>query len=286
MSIFDEVDMAPDDPIMSLPIAYAKEPNPRKVNLGVGTYKTGEGYSLLLESVRKAERRMAGERSPRDYLPMDGDQEFIAHGLGLIFGNEGHSEGVPGRIMGLQALGGTGALSLGGFFCAELGINNLFLSTPTWPNHYPVFNRCGLLTNQYPYYNPETHSIDFKGMCDAIKKMPAKSAIVIQASCHNPTGFDLTQEQWKEVCRLIKQQGAFPFFDLAYHGFGTNLKEDSWPISYFLEQGIEFLAAYSFSKNFGLYGERVGILAGVFHSQETVIKVRSHFKKDRPGPLL
>lgn len=279
MSLFDDVDLAPDDPILSLPIAFAKESNPNKVNLGVGSYKTGEGHSLLLDSVRKAEKRMAKERSPRDYLPMDGDPEFIAYGLDLIFGDQGKAEGTIERIIGLQTIGCTGALSIAGAFFKELGISKIYLSNPTWPNHFAIFSRCGLETDTYPYYNAETHAIDFEGMKAAIAKMPPKTVIVLQASCHNPTGFDLSQDQWKEICALIKKQGVFPFFDFAYHGFGTNLKDDSWAVCYFLEQGLEFLTSYSFSKNFGLYGERVGLLAGVFNTQEAGVNVRSHLKK-------
>ncbi len=279
MSVFDEVDLVPDDPILSLPFAFAKDTHPKKVNLGVGSYKTGEGNSLLLESVRKAEKRMSKARLTRDYLPMDGDPEFIAHGLDLIFGDEGKAEGTIERILGVQTIGCTGALSIAGHLLFELGFKKLYLSTPTWPNHFAIFEICGLQTEVYPYYNAENHSIDFEGMCGAIKKMPPKSVILLQVSNHNPTGFDLNPHQWKEVLELIKTQGVFPLFDISYHGFGTNLKEDSWPINYFLQQGLEFLTAYSFSKNFGLYGERVGLLAGVFHTEKAAVHVRSHLKK-------
>lgn len=277
MSLFESIDLTQEDPILGLTAAFANEQNPRKVNLGVGTYKTAKGRSFLLESVRKAEKLLLKEKLPKDYLPMDGDPHFVAQALELIFNHTGKTNGVE-RIIGFQTVGGTGALSLAGYFLKEQGINDIFLSNPCWANHKAIFHRAGMETHFYPYYDPKTHGLDFKGMCEAIKKMPPKSAILLQACCHNPTGIDLKMDQWKEVCELIKSRSLFTVFDLAYQGFGAGLDEDAWPLHYFLEQGLEFLVTYSFAKNFGLYGERVGLLAGAFKTADVANKVKSHLK--------
>lgn len=277
MSMFESIEMAPQDPILSLTSTFAMDENPKKVNLGVGTYKTAKGRSLLLDSVRDAEKIMIRQKSPKDYLPMDGDPQFVAQALNLIFNYAGRKNGIE-RIMGYQTVGGTGALSMVGFLLKEQGFKKVYLSNPCWANHPSIFKRCGLEHEFYPYYDEKIHGINFPAMCETINKMPEKSVILLQACCHNPTGFDLKMEQWKEVCELIKKRNLMTVFDLAYQGFGYGLDEDAWAVHYFLEQGLEFFVTYSFAKNFGVYGERLGILAGAFKTEDVANKVRSRLQ--------
>lgn len=274
MSFFEKVELLPPDPILSMPIIFASDSREKKVNLGIGTYRDEKGLPLVFSAIKKAEEIIHAQRLNKEYLPIEGHASYLKETMKLIYGDE-----FPADRMGiLQTIGGTNALRLGADFFRKHNLLNIYISDPSWPNHRPIFEKAGMSAQIYPYYDYQNANIKFDEMCNSIKKMPAESVILLHACCHNPTGLDLTQEQWKKLSELIKKQRVIPFFDLAYQGFGTSLEEDAWPVRYFLRQGHEMLVASSYSKNFGLYGERVGSLSWVVHSKEIAAKMLSQFK--------
>jgi aspartate/tyrosine/aromatic aminotransferase len=277
MPFFNDLTLLPDDPILSLPIAFAADPRKNKVNLGIGAYRTAEGQPLLLSSVKKAESQILQKQTNKDYLPIEGDGEFIRSSLQLLLGNDSSLLNA-GQIFAAQTVGGSGALRIGGEFLAKVVSKTIFLSQPSWPNHKQIFERSGLIVGSYPYFDLKSHRLDFAGLCEAITNMPPASAILFHGCCHNPTGIDPSFEEWKELSKLIKKQQVIPFFDLAYQGFGQGLTQDAQAIRYFANEGHEMLIAYSFAKNFGLYGERVGFLAVTTTQKETVPKIASQLK--------
>lgn len=271
---FESLTLQPEDPILGLNALFTSDPNPLKVNLGIGAYKTADNKPLVLTAVAKAESLLLHKHINKEYLPIIGEGEYIQQALSLLFGSIALNQG----IVGAQTLGGTGALRLGGEFLAANATPLIYIAEQTWPNHALVFEKAGLKTQNYPYYDLNTHCLRFEELCSAIKQMPKGSAILLQACCHNPTGADPSFEQWKELSLLIKKQQILPFFDIAYQGFGKNLDEDAKPIRYFANEGHEMLVAYSFSKNFGLYGERVGLLAIAAQNEQTAKKAISQVK--------
>jgi aspartate/tyrosine/aromatic aminotransferase len=280
-SFFDSVTMLPEDPILGLTAAFINDPRTTKVNLGVGAYKDMESRPLVLNSVRKAEEILLHQRNNKEYLPIDGDREYVKLLLNLIFG-ENSSLLKNGNVYGVQSIGGTGALRIGADFLAQQSGRIIYISNPTWPNHKGIFGKAGLTVDFYPYFDEQAFKLDFEGMCQAIQKMERGSAILLQACCHNPTGTDPSIEQWHKLSQLIKQQELIPFFDLAYQGFGSNLDDDAAAVRLFAEKGHEMLVAYSCSKNFGLYGERVGVLALVSES-EVLAKIASQMRASIRG---
>lgn len=277
MSFFNEIPQLPEDPIFGLPIAFAADPRPHKINLGIGAYKTAEGHPLVLTSVRKAESILLQKSLNKEYLPIEGDPDFIRCGFQLLFGADS-SLFETGNFFTAQTIGGASALRIAGEFLASLIGKTIFISQPTWSNHKPIFERAGLNVGSYPYYDPKTRLLDYEGMRQAIKNMPPGSAILLHGCCHNPTGIDPTFEQWTELSEIIKEQKVIPLFDIAYQGFGQGIEEDARPIRHFVSEGHEMFITYSFSKNFGLYGERVGFLTAVCSQPEQVSKIGSQMK--------
>lgn len=278
MSFFESVTLLPDDPILSLPIAFNADSRSRKVNLGIGAYKDAQGKSYILSCVKKAEAALISKELSKEYLPIEGLSSFIKSASELICGKNAIDE-LNGGFFGTQTLGGTGALRLGGEFLVQETSKSIFIPSPSWPNHKTIFSCAGLKVHYYRYYNEKNHQIDFEGMCDDIKNMPPGSSIVFHACCHNPTGMDLNFQQWQEISILIRKQRIIPFFDFAYQGFHANVDEDAYPIRFFISQGHEMLIANSFSKNFGLYGERVGLLCVITHHKEAATQVGSQIKQ-------
>jgi aspartate/tyrosine/aromatic aminotransferase len=278
MSFFQNIEMMPEDPILSLPIMFKADPSLKKVNLGVGAYQDSEGDQFVLASVRKAEALIASKNGKKEYLPIEGDQNYINESYKLIFG-ENSSIRTSGLTFGAQTIGGTNALRIGGEFIAQQLSKSIYISDPSWPNHKGIFTKAGLKVESYPYYDTNTNKLDFAKTCESIKLMPPGSAILLQGSCHNPTGLDPSFEQWQELSSLLKKQKILPFFDFAYQGFGKGIEEDAQAIRYFYEQGHEMLIATSYSKNMGLYGERAGFFAIVSSDEKSVKKATSHLKQ-------
>lgn len=276
MTVFDSLEEAPGDPILDLNIAYKQDTRDSKVNLSVGAYKDSEGLPFVLNCVRNAEKLVFKQHLNKEYPPISGNKEYSEASISLVFGKNFLAE----RVFGAQTLGGTGALRIGGEFLARNTIcSTIYLSDPTWGNHLSIFRNAGLNLDTYNYYDPLNHTVNFKAMCESIRKIPSNSAILLQPCCHNPTGTDLTYSQWEELCFLIKEQKIIPFFDLAYQGFDKGLEEDAKVIRLFAQHHPSILVASSYSKNMGLYGERAGHLAILCKDDKIAHIVGSHVKR-------
>ncbi|MEI8365872.1 MAG: amino acid aminotransferase [Parachlamydiaceae bacterium] len=278
MAFFDGLVQFPEDPIFNLPILFAADQRPHKVNLGVGSYKDAEGLPFPIPAVTAAEKALLASKRDRDYLPIAGDPLFIQATKELIFGSEILKTLSP-KMFTAQTVGGTSALRIGGEFLSQEISKTIFLPNPTWQNHKQTFNYSGMNAHFYQYYDDVACDIDFNGMCRSISEMPPGSTILLHACCHNPTGMDPSMEHWHKLSKLILQQKVIPFFDLAYQGFKESIDADAYPIRYFASEGHEMLVANTFSKTFGLYGERVGSLTVVTHSQDTATKGGSQIKQ-------
>lgn len=277
MGFFDSVEMASPDPIFSLNTAFSADSRSTKVNLGVGAYKSAELKPVVLSSVKKAEAELVASGDYKEYLPIDGDKEYLHYLTELLFGASSEAV-ISGRVYGAQTLGGTGALRLGAdFLYEELG-NRVYLSNPTWANHKPLFARAGYQIEMYPYYDRVKHCLDFEKLCSFLETLEEKSIVLLHGCCHNPTGMDLSFDQWKQVSAIMKGKKLFPFFDLAYQGFGKGLEEDVQAVRFFADEGHEMFLAYSCSKNFGLYCERVGALFALASSKKVAEKMGSKIK--------
>ncbi len=278
MSLFAAVEMAPRDPILGLNEQFNADPNPAKVNLGVGVYYDDNGKLPLLNCVAAAEKQMLEAPKARGYLPIDGIAAYDKAVQGLVFGAE--SEAVKGgRVATVQALGGTGGLKLGADFLKKLNpAAKVLISDPSWENHRALFTNAGFEVGTYPYYDADKRGVNFEGMLAALNAAAAGTVVVLHACCHNPTGYDITAEQWDQVVAAVKARGLTAFLDMAYQGFGEGIAEDGAAVQKFLAAGIDFFVSTSFSKSFSLYGERVGALSVVCESKEEAARVLSQLK--------
>ena len=278
MSLFDAVELAPRDPILGLNEQFNLDPNPAKVNLGVGVYHDENGKLPLLGCVVAAERLMAETPRPRGYLPIDGIAAYDRAVQGLVFGDDSAAV-KERRIATVQALGGTGGLKIGADFLKRVNpAAQLLISDPSWENHRALFTNAGFGVTTYPYYDASRRGVDFEGMLGALERAQTGTVVVLHACCHNPTGYDLTPGQWTQVVAAIKQGQLVAFLDMAYQGFGEGIAEDGAVIRQFLDAGIDFLVSTSFSKSFSLYGERVGALSVVCATPDEAARVLSQLK--------
>ena len=278
-SPFAEIPQAPPDPILGLTEAFQADTNPRKVNLGVGVYQDSAGRVPVLATVRQAEARWLAEEATKSYLPIDGAPAYNSAVQRLVLGEDSPAI-AEGRAVTVQSLGGTGALKIGADFLKRfLPHSTVFLSAPSWENHRALFEGAGFHVEQYPYYDPATHALNFQGFLDALAGMPEGSIVVLHACCHNPTGVDPTVSQWRQVVDLLSRRALVPFLDFAYQGFGEGLEEDARPVRLFAEAGIPCLVANSFSKNFSLYRERVGALTLLARDRDEAKRALSQLKR-------
>lgn len=276
--MFEHIQAAPPDAILGLSEAFNKDPNPKKVNLSVGVFKDESGKTPIPDSVKEAERRLLDKEKSKSYLPIDGLAEFCQLTEQQLFGSQ-HEVVTSKRASTAQTPGGTGALRVAADFIHTHFPNaTVWCSTPTWPNHPKIFLSAGLKTKEYAYFDPATHGINFSGMLAAINQMPAGDVICLHACCHNPTGADPTAEQWKQIADAVYARGVLPLLDFAYLGFGDGLQQDATALRELARPGVEMLVASSYSKNFGLYNERVGALTVVTKSAEAAGKVASQVK--------
>jgi aromatic-amino-acid transaminase len=278
MSLFTAVEMAPRDPILGITEQFLADPNPSKVNLGVGVYYDDNGKLPLLKCVQAAEKAMMDSPTPRGYLPIDGIAAYDAAVKSLVFGAD--SEPVKsGRVATVQAVGGTGALKVGADFLKKFSPGaSVLISDPSWENHLALFTSAGFKVTSYPYYDAENRAINFSGMLDGLHAAAPGSIVVLHACCHNPTGYDITANQWDQVVAACKQRQLTPFLDMAYQGFGYGITEDGAAVQKFVAAGMSFLVSTSFSKSFSLYGERVGALSVLCDSKEEAARVLSQLK--------
>jgi len=274
---FHNITPAVLDPIFGLTVMYDADKRPDKINLGVGQYRNNQLITPVLESVKLAETFLLREEETKEYLPIAGDSTYLNKVGALVFG-EFFWAGEEKRVCGVQTVGGTGALRVGGEFLKQEVGQRIAISDPTWPNHRGVFTRCGMTVEAYPYYDIRTNHLEFDRMLQYLKKLTPGTAVLLQPCCHNPTGADLSLDQWKLVLKLFKENGLLPFFDFAYQGFGSSIEEDAKVIRLFVAEGMEMLVACSHSKNFGLYSERVGALYIVSESHKTADTVLSKLK--------
>ncbi len=280
MSLFASVEMTPGDPILGLTEAFVADTRPGKVNLGVGIYYDESGRIPLLRAVREVEEALAREAKPRGYLPIDGLPAYTQATQKLVFGADSPLL-AAGRVATSQTVGGSGALRVGADLLRKaLPKAKVAISSPSWENHRVVFNAAGFDVVDYAYYDAKTHGLDFAGMLADLGKLEPGTVVLLHACCHNPTGVDLTVEQWKQVVALVKDRGLLPFIDMAYQGFDKGIDEDAAAVRLFAESGIEsFVVANSYSKSFSLYGERVGALSNVGANRDEALRVQSLVKR-------
>ena len=278
MSLFSAVEMAPRDPILGLNEQYNADTNPSKVNLGVGVYFDDNGKLPLLQCVQAAEKTMMDKPAARGYLPIDGLAAYDNAVKALVFGADS-AVVQDGRVATVQALGGTGGLKIGADFLKKLNPNaKVLISDPSWENHRALFTNAGFTVETYAYYDADKLGVNFDGMLASLNAAEAGTVIVLHACCHNPTGYDITPEQWDQVIAAVKAKNLTPFLDMAYQGFGHGIAEDGAVIGKFVAAGLNFFVSTSFSKSFSLYGERVGGLSVLCADKEEAGRVLSQLK--------
>lgn len=279
-SVWAGVQAGPPDPILGVTEAFKRDTDPRKINLGVGAYRDGNGKPYVLPSVHEAEGIVFSEKLDKEYLPITGLAQFDDLAAKLAYGEQSKPL-VEGRIAMTQTISGTGALRTGGEFLAHHypGPKTIYVPTPTWGNHIPIFKNSGLEVKHYAYYDKNTVALDFEGMLRDLRNAPENSIVLLHACAHNPTGVDPTQEQWKQIAEVVKEKNHFPFFDMAYQGFASgDADRDAFAVRYFVEQGFEIALSQSFAKNMGMYGERTGLFSLVTGSPEEKSRVESQLK--------
>ena len=278
MSLFSAVEMAPRDPILGLNEQYNADTNPHKVNLGVGVYFDDNGKLPLLQCVQAAEKTLMATPTARGYLPIDGIAAYDAAVKGLVFGAD--SEAVKtGRVATVQGIGGTGGLKIGADFLKRLNPNaKVLISDPSWENHRALFTNAGFIVDSYAYYDANKRGVNFEGMLASLNAAAPATIVVLHACCHNPTGYDITADQWDQVIAVVKAKSLTAFLDMAYQGFGHGIAEDGAVIGKFVAAGLDFFVSTSFSKSFSLYGERVGALSVLCASKEEADRVLSQLK--------
>jgi len=276
--MFSHVPAYPGDPILSLMEDFQADPRPNKVSLSIGIYFDDDGKLPVMEAVRQAESSLLQSIGPRSYLPMEGFAPYRQAVQKLVFG-AAHEAVASGRIATLQTLGGSGGLKVGGDFLKRyFPESQVWVSDPTWENHRAMFEGAGFKVNTYPYYDPATGGLRFDAMLETIRDLPKHSIVLMHASCHNPTGVDLTQEQWKRIIPVIAERELIPYVDMAYQGFGDGVDDDAFAVRALADAGVRFFCSNSFSKSFSLYGERCGGLSVVCKDKEEADRVLGQLK--------
>lgn len=258
--MFERLDRLPQDSILGLMALFRADADPRKVDLGVGVFRDDRGETPVLEAVKRAERAVYEKESTKAYIAPAGNAAFNSAMEKLVFG-DAHPILASRRVRTVQSPGGCGALRLGAELIRTSAPETVVhVSTPTWANHVPLIGGSGLKLERYPYYDAATGGVSFEAMLGAIEKLPERAAVLLHASCHNPTGADLSEGQWRELVSVLERRRLLPFLDMAYQGLGRGVAEDAFAVRLVASKLPEALIAVSCSKNFGLYRERVGSL--------------------------
>jgi aromatic-amino-acid transaminase len=279
MSLFNHIDEAPKDPIFGITELFNADPKRSKINLSVGVYLTDDGKIPLLQSVQQATKQLLESPKPHSYLPIQGMAPYCTAVQSLLFG-EGSETLTQERAVTVQTLGGTGGLKVGADFLKSYFPNaTVAISDPSWENHRALFEFAGFPVVNYTYYDEKTHGVNFQGMLDSLINLPLQSIVVLHACCHNPTGIDLSLEQWAKVIDVCRKQVLIPFLDMAYQGFASDVASDAQAVRLFAQSGISFLVSNSFSKSFSLYGERIGALTVVTQNRTESANVLSQIKR-------
>ncbi|KAJ2697813.1 Aspartate aminotransferase, cytoplasmic [Coemansia sp. IMI 209128] len=281
MSYFSAVPQAPADGILKLSVLSRADSHPAKVDLGVGAYRDNDGNPWVLPVVREAEGRLHSDPNfNHEYLGVGGLPALTSGAQKLIFGKDSPAQG---RVYSMQTISGTGANMVAAVFLKQFKEPSdacVYISKPTWGNHRSIFETAGHKVLEYRYCNYETLKLDIDGMLDDMRAAPMGQIFVLHACAHNPTGIDPTEEQWREIAKVMKERGHFPFFDCAYQGFATgDVDSDAYAIRLFVAEGFELLVAQSFAKNMGLYGERTGCLHAVCQSPSVLPQVSSQLNR-------
>lgn len=276
--MFDAIQAAPPDAILGLNEAFRNDSSADKVNLTVGVYQDEKGQTPVLKSVKTAEAKLLEGETSKGYLPIGGLGEFCDLTQTLYFG-EDQEVISSNRAATFQTPGGTGALRVAADFVHQnFPSASIWCSTPTWPNHPKVFAAAGVNVENYAYFDAASHGVNVDAMLDAIRQVPAGDVVCLHACCHNPTGADPTAEQWKQIADVVYDRGLLPLLDFAYLGFGDGIEADRVALMEFARPGAELLVASSYSKNFGLYRERVGALTVVTRDSDSAKTVASQVK--------
>ncbi len=273
--MFEHAQQLPPDPILGLNQTFQKDPNPDKINLSVGVYQNAQGQTPIFTAVKKAESELLAAQHTKSYAPQAGDPQFN-ESIGRLLLGDTLVEQLGDRLATVMTPGGCGALRM----IAELLVSvrptaTLWVSTPTWANHFPLLQSAGLTLKEYAYYSPELHAVDFDAMKASLMAIPQGDIILLHGCCHNPTGADLNPQQWQEVLDIVKQRELLPFFDIAYQGFGDGLNEDAFAIREAISMMPEVVVANSCSKNFGLYRERTGAAVVVCENERDTAAAKS-----------
>jgi len=276
--MFEAIQPAPRDPILGLTESFREDPNPKKINLSVGVYQDATGKTPILESVHKAGQLVLERQKSMSYLPIPGSPAYASAVQQLMF-SKGHEVEASGRAAISHTPGGTGALRVAAdFIHQQMPKATVWLTQPTWPNHAQIFAAAGVPTKSFSYFDAKTNSLAFDEAIAAIQKIPAGDVIMFHGCCHNPTGIDPTPAQWNKLADAICERGILPFLDFAYQGFAEGIEEDAVGLKAFARPGAELIICSSFSKNFGLYCERVGALTVVAKDKAAADTVQSQVK--------
>lgn len=276
--MFASIAPAPPDAILGLTEAFKADPNPKKINLGVGVFMDARGKTPVLDAVKRAELRLLETELTKSYLPISGSPAYARGIQDLLLGAH-HPAVTEKRIQTAQTPGGTGGLRVGADFLRGLRPGaTVWVSNPTWANHKAIFNAAGFDVKAYPYYDAASHGLDTDAFFEALEAIPATDIVLLHVCCHNPTGVDPTPDQWLRIADIAAQRGWFPFFDFAYQGFGVSLETDRAPLLLFADRGLEFAVSSSCSKNFGLYNERIGAFSLLAHTPDAADAAFSHVK--------
>lgn len=275
---FDSIQAAPADPILGLGEAFKAETRSNKVNLGIGVYKDAQGQTPIVKAVKEAEKRLLETENTKNYLTIDGVADYNEQTQVLLFG-ENSDIIADKRAKTAQSLGGTGALRVAAeFIKRQTGAKNVWISAPTWPNHNAIFKAVGINIRDYRYYDKTSHGLDWDGLIEDLGQAEAGDVVLLHGCCHNPTGIDPTPEQWETLAKMSAEKGWLPLFDFAYQGFANGLEEDAYGLRAFAKLNKELLVASSYSKNFGMYNERVGAFTVVAADAETANRAFSQVK--------
>ena len=277
--MFQKVDAYAGDPILSLMERFKEDPRSDKVNLSIGLFYDENGIVPQLKSVAEAEARLnAQPHGASLYLPMEGLNSYRHTVAPLLFGAD-HPVLQQQRVATIQTLGGSGALKVGADFLKRyFPDSGVWVSDPTWENHIAIFVGAGFKVGTYPWFDSETNGVRYDALLETLNTLPARSIVLLHPCCHNPTGADLTNEQWDGVVEVLKARDLIPFLDIAYQGFGAGMEEDAYAIRAIADAGLPALVSNSFSKIFSLYGERVGGLSIICEDNETALRVLGQLK--------
>lgn len=274
--MFGHLNVLAADPILGVMKAYRADEDPRKVDLGVGVYCDERGVTPILASVRQAEQAVLARQTTKTYVSPGGDPAFARLIEKLVFG-AGHAAVTAGRVATVQTPGGSGALRVAAELIRVAAPGAaVHVSSPTWANHTPLLTGAGLTLHDYPYFDTTTGGVQFDAMLGAIEQLPTGSVVLLHASCHNPTGADLSETQWRQLAEVFKRRGLQAFIDMAYQGLGVGLAEDAYGVRLFAAELPEVIVAVSCSKNFGLYRERAGALLVVSESAAVANAIGTH----------